>query len=277
MSDTGVPPASSATPAQTFRAPPRVRTIDGSDLAAAIAAGLADFRAAPLLGAVFGAVYAVGGLAIVLSALGAGMGWLAYPLAAGFSLIGPFVAVGCYEISRRRELGLPLAWRPIFGAVFDQGGRELGWMAFVTLFVFIVWMYQIRMLLVLCLGFQNFTTVHQFLDVVVSTPEGLLFLALGHLDGAVLSLVVFSLTVVSFPLLLDREVDFVTAMITSVSAVTTNPRPMIAWALIVVGSLILAMLPAFLGLIVVLPILGHVTWHLYRRLVEPEQITPLGD
>ncbi len=263
------PGRSAAAAAAHLGRQPKVRNIDGRDIAEALAAGLADFRAAPLYGLVFGGVYAVGGLFLVWLTFWTGLGYLTYPFAAGFALIGPFVAVGCYEVSRRREAGLPLVPRDVFGVVFDQSRRELGWMAFVTLFIFILWMYQVRILLVLCLGFKNFVTAEEFLRVVTTTPEGLLFLGLGHVDGAILSFVTFTLTVVSFPLLLDRDVDFITAMITSVKAVLTNPKTMIVWAGIVVALTGLAILPAFLGLVVVLPILGHTTWHLYRRLVEP--------
>ncbi|MEJ1159973.1 DUF2189 domain-containing protein [Prosthecomicrobium sp. N25] len=251
------------------RPDPVVRPITLPVIFEALGEGLRDFQAAPLYGLFFGAIYAAGGLFIVLAATRLGMGYLPYPTAAGFALLGPFVAVGLYEVSRRREHGIPLRWRPILQVVLDQRHRELGWMAFVTLFVFVVWMYQIRLLLALFLGFQSFATFREFLGVVLGTPEGLLFLAIGHVIGAVLSLVLFSLTVVSFPLLLDRDVDFITAMITSVRAVTTSPGPMLVWAGIVVVLLIVSLLPAFLGLLVVMPILGHTTWHLYRRLVEP--------
>ena len=265
----GDPGRSAAAAAAHLGRQPKVRHIDGRDIAEALAAGLADFRAAPLYGLFFGGVYAVGGLFLVWLTFWTGLGYLTYPFAAGFALIGPFVAVGCYEVSRRREAGLPLDPRGVFGVVFDQSRRELGWMAFVTLFVFILWMYQVRILLVLCLGFKSFVTAEEFLRVVTTTPEGLLFLGLGHVDGAILAFVTFTLTVVSFPLLLDRDVDFITAMITSVKAVVTNPKTMIAWAAIVTALMMLAILPTFLGLFVVMPVLGHTTWHLYRRLVEP--------
>ena len=157
----------------------------------------------------------------------------------------------------------------MFGVIFEQGRRELGWMAFVTLFLFIIWMYQVRLLLALFLGFQTFTTLGEFLNVVITTSEGIMFLLIGNVVGAILALVLFSLTVVSFPLLLDRDLDFITAMITSVRAVVTNPLPMIGWALAIVALMIAACLPAFLGLLVVLPVLGFSTWHLYRKLVEP--------
>jgi uncharacterized membrane protein len=144
-------------------------------------------------------------------------------------------------------------------------------MAFVTLFIFVVWMYQVRLLIALMLGLKSFSSLQEFLSVVTTTPEGWMFLFIGHAAGAVLSLVLYALTVVSFPLLLDRDVDFVTAMITSVRAVVASPGPMIGWAAVVVILMLVACLPAFLGLLVVLPVLGHATWHLYRRIVVPEQ------
>jgi uncharacterized membrane protein len=130
-------------------------------------------------------------------------------------------------------------------------------------------MYQVRLLLALFLGFRSFTSLNEFLSVVLTTPDGLVFLLVGNVIGALLALILFSLTVVSFPLLLDREVDFITAMITSVRAVATSPIPMIGWAATVVVLLLLAALPLFLGLIVILPVLGHTTWHLYRKIVAP--------
>lgn len=249
---------------------PIVRAITQDDVRAALSEGLSDFRAAPQFGLFFGAVYALGGMALLLLTVFTGMGYLAYPLAAGFALIGPFIAVGLYEVSRRRETGEPLAFGPVLGVVFGQSKRELGWMAFVTLFVMIVWMYQVRLLLAIILGFQSFATLGDFLTVVFTTPEGLLFLAIGNVVGALLAAALFSLTVVSFPLLLDRDVDFITAMITSVKAVLMSPKPMLGWAAFIVATLILAIVPFFLGLLIVLPTLGHATWRLYRRVVVPE-------
>ncbi len=131
-------------------------------------------------------------------------------------------------------------------------------------------MYQVRLLIALLLGLNaSFSSFREFITLVLTTNEGLLFLAIGNLDGAALSLILFALTVVSFPLLLDRDVDFVTAMVTSVRAVVTSPLPMIGWAIVVVVLLIVSAIPYFLGLIVTVPVLGHATWHLYRRIVAP--------
>ena len=261
--------ASVSPPMPSTRKDPVVRTITRADVAEAVAAGLRDFQATPLFGLFFGGLYAMGGMVIVACVWSWGLIYLAYPLAAGFALVGPFVAVGLYEVSRLREAGQAVTWRGVLGCIFAQSRRELGWMSLVTVFMFMMWMYQVRLLLALFFGFESFTA-ETFLRTLLTTPEGWIFLAIGHADGAVLSLVLFSLTVVSFPLLLDRDVDFITAMITSVRAVVQNPVPMLVWAFIVVALLIAASLPLFLGLFLVLPVLGHATWHLYRRLVEPE-------
>lgn len=250
------------------RSDPVVRTITHADIVAALTKGMNDFQAAPLYGVMFGGIYAAGGLLILACATMLGMGYLIYPLTAGFVLIGPYVAVGLYEISRRRETGEPLSLKAVWSVMINR--REIAWMAFVTLFVFIIWMYQVRLLLALFLGINaSFANLEQFVTVVLTTPEGLLFLAIGHVIGAILALMLFSLTVVSFPLLLDRDVDFVTAMITSLRAVVKNPLPMLGWAVVIVFQLVISVVPFFLGLLITLPVLGHATWHLYRRAVLP--------
>lgn len=246
---------------------PVIRRIHAADIADALAKGLRDFQAYPAYGLFFGAIYTIGGLLTLGAATLWNMNYLVYPLAAGFVLIGPFVAVGLYEVSRRRELGAPMSWSVVLGAVFAQSGKEISWMAFVTLFIFMVWMYQVRLLIALFFGLHGMPS-GSFPAILFTTAEGLAFLAVGHAVGAVLAVLVFSLTVVSFPLLLDKPVDFVTAMITSVKSVVMNPVAMIGWAFAVTLLIIAACLPAFLGLLVVLPVLGHTTWHLYRKLVS---------
>ncbi|MBR0714443.1 DUF2189 domain-containing protein [Bradyrhizobium liaoningense] len=247
---------------------PVVRPVAATDIAEALVEGLRDFQALPIYGLVFGALYAAGGIGIILCLTALGMAYLAYPLAAGFALMGPFVAIGLYEVSRRRETGEPVSFGAIWSAIRSRS--EIGWMAFVSLFFFVVWMYQVWLLISLLLGpHASFSSLREFATVVLTTTEGRLFLAIGNAVGATLALILFSLTVVSFPLLLDREVDFVTAMVTSVRAVITSPLPMIGWAAVIVMLLLVSALPYFLGLIVTLPVLGHATWHLYRRLVAP--------
>lgn len=242
---------------------PIVRRITVADIAEAFGQGLRDFQAAPLYGLAFGALYAAGGIAILLCLTALSMVYLAYPLAAGFALIGPFVAIGLYEVSRRLEAGEQPTPRSLWAAVTSRS--EIGWMAFVTLFVFVVWMYQVRLLIALFLGLVSFASFEQFLTVIFTTQDGLIFLAAGHIVGAVLALVLFSITVISIPLLLEREVDMVTAMITSIKTVFQSPVIMLAWGVFVTLCVLAASIPLFLGLLVVLPVFGHATWHLYRR------------
>src|SRR5690349_14639648 len=239
--------------AGTRRAYPVVRAIRVGDINEAWVQGLRDFRAAPSYGIVFGGLYAAGGIVIVLGVTALGLGYLAYPLAAAFALIGPFAASGLYEVSRRQEIGLALSWHAVLGAIFHRG--RLAWMGLVTVFFFTVWIYLVLLLVALFLGTRSFHTFDDFLVALTMTPEGLLFLFLGNAIGALLSIALFSLTFVSFPLLLDRDVDVVTAMITSVRAVAASPLVAIGWAIIVVLLLIVACLPFFLGVLVVLPVL----------------------
>lgn len=249
--------------------PPAIRTIAWRDVREAIHAGVRDFKAAPAFGLFFGGFYALGGLLVVACLAWLGLSYLAYPLAAGYAMLGPFAAAGLYEVSRRREAGETPDWSGVLGVVWRSGGRELASMAFVGVFLLVIWIYQVRLLLALLLGFSLPPTLPGFVALVLTTPEGLAFLALGHVVGAVLSLVTFTLTVVACPLLLDRDHDVVTAMIASVRAVTANPGPMLGFAVVVAGLLVAGMAPAFAGLPVVLPVLGHATWHLYRRVVAP--------
>lgn len=256
------------------RPDPVVNTITFTDITDAIAAGLRDFQRAPIFGLTFGLLYCLGGIATVLCFSALDMPYLSYPIAAGFAIAGPLVAIGLYEVSRMIERGEALTWSGVIGTVLRQSGKEIGWMSFVVLFVLMMWMYQVRLLLALFLSNDTMGTMREFLNVVLTTPQGWTFLAVGHVIGAVLSLVMFSLTVISFPILLDRNVDFITAMITSVRSVMINPVPMVLWAAIIVALLIAASIPFFVGLVIVLPILGHTSWHLYRKLVAPEEAAP---
>lgn len=256
-------PSPNAQPARE----PQVRAATLDDIKASLEAGWRDLVAAPALGLFFGAIYWIGGIALLLLPARFGHVWAVFPLAAGFALIGPFVAVGLYEVSRLRELGQRPTWRGVLATVWRQGGRELSWLAFLTIFIFIIWMYQVRMLYALFFGFATLDPV-MFARALFLTADGWIFLTVGSGVGAVMALVTFSLTVVSFPLLLDRDVDVVTAIITSVRAVQASPTVMLGWGAATALVIFLAMAPLFAGLLVVLPLWGHATWHLYRRLVS---------
>jgi uncharacterized membrane protein len=254
---------------QAGKADPVVRRITAGDIVEALASGLRDFQRAPRFGLLLGGLSALFGIAIVAALYALGMPFLAYPLACGFALICPFVAAGLYEVSRRLESGEPLALGDVWRRVATRS--EVRWMGFMTLFVLIMWMYQVRLLMAIFLGFTAMhATLGEFFQTVLTTSEGLMFLLIGNIVGAALATVLFSLSVISFPLVLDRDVDVVTAMVTSVRAVALNPAPMLLFAGLIALLMVVSVLPLFLGLLVTLPLLGHATWHLYKRAVAPE-------
>ena len=249
----------------------KINTISFGDIRAALAGGWRDFLKAPLIGLFFGGIYAAGGIAIFLLLTVYHEPWWIIPIAVGFPLIGPFVAVGLYETSRRIEAGQPLNFGQILMVIFAQRKRQVAWMAFVVLFIFWMWLYEVRMLLAIFLGFKSFSSVDAFVNVVTTTPEGMGFLAVGTGVGAVISYILFCTTVVGIPLLLDRELDLITGIIYSFKAVFQNLPPMISFGIIVVALTFVAFVPMFLGLLVLLPVLGHATWHLYKAVVAPER------
>ena len=249
---------------------PELNKVTVEDIVASVKAGASDFLAHPIMSGFFGLFYALFGIFFVWVLLWLGKIWMIIPAIVGFPLVAPFAAAGLYEISRRRENNESFGWADILTVMADQRNREMGWMAFVTLFVFWVWVYQIRLWLAITLQKSSFSDVNGFLDAVFFTPEGWTFLAIGTCAGAALCVVLFSVTVIAMPLLLDRETNFVSAMILSVRVVLENPVVMLGWAAIISVTMVLSMVPAFMGLIVTLPVLGHATWHLYTRAAPRE-------
>ena len=195
------------------------------------------------------------------------MPFLVYPLFICFAIIAPFIATGFYDVSKKRITGTPLSWNSVLSSVRGTSKRDLGWMALITGFVMIIWMDIAALLFFGFMGLHSFSRA-ELMTQIFSTPTGLLFLTLGTLTGALISLFVFAITVVSFPLLFDRNVDFVTAMITSVKVVRENPGPMLMWWLIIAALIGFSLLTGMLGLFLTLPILGHATWHLYIRAID---------
>lgn len=246
---------------------PKVRRGRLADITVAFSSGFKDFLRAPLFGLFFGAFFALGGFAILFILVELKQPWWILPIAVGFPLVGPFAAIGLYEVSRRLGRGEKLAWGGILSAVFAQRKRQLPIMAFVVLFIFWVWIYQVRTLVALFAGLNPFSTLQSFIDFTIGTPEGLAFLGVGTVVGAFMSLALYSVTVMSIPLLLDRDIDFMSAIIVSIKAVFESPVIMLGWGVIVTFGAIMGMATGFLGLLVIFPILGHTTWHLYRRIV----------
>ncbi|WP_171209085.1 MULTISPECIES: DUF2189 domain-containing protein [unclassified Ruegeria] len=249
----------------------KVNTLTAADITASLKAGFADFLARPFMSGFFGLFYAVFGVLFVWCLVWLGKIWMIIPAAVGFPLVAPFAAAGLYEMSRRLQTGEPFGWAEILTVMAKQRKREMGWMAFVTLFIFWVWTYQIRLWLAIILQDASFSDFGGFLNTVFLTPQGWTFLAIGTCVGAALSAVLFSVTVVAMPMLLDRDTNFVSAMLTSVRVVTENPVVMLSWAAIISVTVLLSLVPAFLGLIFTLPILGHTTWHLYQRAIPADE------
>ena len=257
-------------PAIGFPNGPVLRPVSGADIGAALSEGWRDFLRAPVFGLFFGAVYAIGGLFLYACLAVWDTPVAIIPAAIAFPLLGPFIAVGLYEVSRRLSSGEPLSWSAVLGVVARQKDRQLGWMAFVMLFIFWIWAYQVRLLLAIFLGGESFSSLGGFVETILTTESGVAFLATGTVIGAMLYTALFSLTVVAMPLLMDRDIDIVTATASSVAVVRRNTGVMILWALLVAALMALAMAPAFAGLVVALPVLGHATWRLYERAVVPK-------
>ena len=259
--------ATKAAPQRQAPQPLQTKRLEIADIRHAVGAGWRDFASRPVLSGFFGLFYCLFGLSFMAGLFWLDRVWLILPLAVGFPLVAPFAAAGLYDISRRLERGEDFSWRDVFTVIWAQRNRELGWMAFVTLFVFWFWLYQARLLLAIFLQSLNFSSFDRFLDVVATTTNGWLFLGVGTLVGAFWASVLFTVTVISMPLLLDRQIDFVSAMVLSIKTVFMNPVVMIGWGLIIAALMMLSMIPAFAGLIIILPVLGHATWHLYRRAI----------
>jgi len=253
-----------------FTSPPMpvVQKIHLSDLAAVLGQGTRDFLRAPQFGLAIAGLFVLGGIVIYLQLTVMQSNWLILPVAIGFPLIGPFVVVGLYEVSHQIGLGNKPDWNRVLHRIFSQKDRQIPSIAFVVTFFFGIWFFLAHLVFALFFGIGAITSTAASYDFLLSA-KGLEMLAIGSAVGGVLALVLFSISVVSIPLLVDREVDFVTGMIVSVHAVMQNPFVMLCWAAFVGVATIIAMLPYFLGLLVVLPILGHATWHLYRRLIAP--------
>ncbi|SHG04584.1 Uncharacterized membrane protein [Kaistia soli DSM 19436] len=246
---------------------PVIRRIGFQDIAAALREGLDDFLAMPSHAFFLVIIYPVLGLVLGRVVYGTAVLPLLFPLMAGFALLGPIAALGLYELSRRREQKLDTAAHhvldirhaPSFGAIIALG--------LLLMVIFLCWLATAQAIYVGTFGYAAAAAMPDFLNRVFTTPEGWTLIIMGNLVGFLFALLVLAISAVSFPLLLDRDVGAATAMLTSFKAVVANPGPMALWGLIVAVLLVLGTLPFFLGLAVVLPVLGHATWHLYRRVV----------
>jgi uncharacterized membrane protein len=248
---------------------PAIRRITVADLKDVLARGLSDFGAYRTDVIFLCIVYPLAGLVLARLAFGYDMLPLVFPLASGFALIGPVAAVGLYEMSRRREQGVEITWLDAFGVVRAPAFGAIVALGVLLLVIFLLWLAVAQAIYAVTLGPEPPVSLGAFVQDVFTTGAGWAMIILGVSVGFLFAVLVLMISVVSFPLLLDRDVGLYTAVATSVLAVVTNPVPMAAWGLIVVGGLVIGSVPALLGLIIVMPVLGHATWHLYRKVVVP--------
>jgi uncharacterized membrane protein len=246
---------------------PAVRKIGLSDLRYALTKGFEDFWAMPSQVFFIGLLYPIAGVILAGFAFDQNVLPLLYPLASGFALVGPFVAIGLYELSRRREQGLPTDWTYAFEVLRSPAIGSIAVLGVALLVIFLTWLVSAQALYQSIYGYRPVESLFGFLREVLTTREGWMLIFFGNLIGLALSAVVLAISVVSFPLLLDRDVGVAAAVQTSLRAVAANPGPMLVWALIVAGLLIVGCATLFVGLAIIVPVLGHATWHLYRRVV----------
>jgi len=249
---------------------PTVRHITTSDVWNSLAKGWDDFSAMPSHAIFLCVIYPIIGVGIAAFTLGQAVLPLLFPLAAGFALLGPFAAMGLYELSRRREAGVGVSASDAFKVVHSPSIGAIVALGLLLMLVFLTWVATANAIYVAHFGYAAPQSVSQFAHDVFMTPEGRSMILIGNGVGFLFALLVLAISVVSFPLLIDRDAGAAGALLTSVRAVLANPVPMALWGLIVAVLLALGSLPLFLGLPLVLPVLGHATWHLYRKVVEPD-------
>lgn len=257
-------------PAEPSATVPNIRTLTLADIREALRLGWDDFWAMPTHVIFLCAIYPITGLVLFGVVFGYELIPLLFPLAAGFALIGPFAAIGLYELSRRRELGRDTSLRHAADIFQSPSLGPILMLGLALLILFAAWIAAAHWVYLAHFGDNAVQSPVAFFQQVLTTPEGHSMILAGGFIGFLFALLAASISVTAFPLLLDRNVGFWVAVTTSVKSVLVNPVPMAVWFLIVAASLALGTLPLFVGLAIVLPVLGHSTWHLYRRTIASE-------
>ncbi|MES2710277.1 MAG: DUF2189 domain-containing protein [Pseudomonadota bacterium] len=256
-----------AIPQHAAVAVPEVRRITIDDLFEALGQGWRDFQAAPTQLIFLAVIYPVIGALAARAAWGGDLMTLFFPLVSGFALLGPILALGIYELSRRREQGLEVSATDALAVRHSPALPSIIGLGLLLVVLFIAWMIAARVILHSTIGTGAFAHPMDFLGRVFGTPEGWRLIIVGHIVGAIFATIVLAITVVSFPLLLDRNPGLGVAVRTSLRAVASNPIVMAIWGAIIAALLIAGSATLFVGLAIAMPVLGHATWHLYRRVV----------
>ena len=240
-----------------------------ADLTDALTKGIDDFKAMPTHLVHFCWIYPVVILVGAKSYAGSDVLPLAFPLLTGYTLIGPIVATGMYELSRRRETGRDISRMHAFEVVRSPSIRSIAILSILLMLIYFIWLFTARGLYNLYFGGYEPESIMGFIDQIFTTGAGWGLIVVGCTIGFIFAAVVFTMSVMSFPLLLDRDVGLMTAVGTSVRAVVRNPITMFIWGVIIAVTLGVASIPFFVGIAIVMPVLGHATWHLYRKTVTP--------
>ncbi len=249
-------------------ATPVVQTLTTADIRGALRKGYADFAAVRADVMFICVIYPVIGL--LLAGVGFNMNLLplVFPVAAGFALIGPLAAVGLYEVSRRREKGEDVSWLAALDVVRSPNFGAILVLGLYLATTFLVWLGVAHGIWYLTLGPEQPVSVSAFLSQLVGTEAGWTMILVGIAVGFCFAVAVLATSVVSFPLLLDHNIGVPAAVHTSYEVFRKNPRVVLSWGVVITALLILGSIPAFVGLVIVLPLLGHATWHFYRAAVR---------
>jgi uncharacterized membrane protein len=247
---------------------PIVRKVAPSDITDALREGFDDFLAMPSHLVFLAVIYPLCGMILVYVTSQQNLLQLLFPLASGFALVGPFAAIGLYEMSRRRELRLDTSWRHAFEVIRSPSIPSIIVLGLALVAIFALWVAAAQVLYAILFGPIAPVSYTGFLSDIFSSGRGWALILLGCFIGFCFAIVAFSISVVAFPLLLDRDIGVAAAIGASVKTVLENPVTMALWGLTIAVLLLIGSLPLFLGLVVVMPVLGHATWHLYRKAIE---------
>lgn len=247
---------------------PVVRTIGMSDLTAALRQGWHDFTSMPSHAVFLVIIYPIVGIVLVQLTFGYAILPFLFPLAAGFALIGPIAALGLYELSRRREAGLETSASNAFDVLHSPSIGAIAALGCLLVAIFVAWIAIAHAIYIANFGYAMPTSFGRFVSDLLTTTAGWSLIVVGNAVGFLFAVVALTISAVSFPLLLDRDVGAAIALTTSLRLVAKNPATMAVWGLMVAALLLLGSIPLFIGLAVVIPVLGHATWHLYRRAID---------